>query len=53
MQGFGGLLRLAPVAVETLLSVAMIALSGFGMFFGLSFGRGHADLLRIVMRPIP
>src|SRR5687768_3359915 len=53
MEGFGSLLRLAPVALEALLGVAAPAHSGFGLFSGVSFGWGHADLVCIVMRSIP
>jgi hypothetical protein len=53
MQGLGGLLRLATVALEALLSVEATALSGFGLFSSVSFGLGHADLLCIVMSSIP
>src|SRR5687767_11183761 len=53
MEGFGSLLRLAPVALEALLGVAATAHSGFGLFSGVSFGWGHADLVCIVMRSIP
>jgi hypothetical protein len=49
MQGFGGLLRLVPIAVEALLSVTTAARSGFGLFFRVSFGLGHDALLRIVI----
>jgi hypothetical protein len=53
MQGLGGLLRLATVAIEALLSVEAAALSGFGLFLGLSFRWGHDDLLRIAIHSIP
>src|SRR5438874_10107577 len=53
MQGLGGLLCLATVAIEALLSVTTTALSGFGLFFRVSFRWGHDDLLRIVMSAIP
>src|SRR5688500_6587785 len=53
MEGFSSLLRLAPVALEALLGVAATAHSGFGLFSGVSFGWGHADLVCIVMRSIP
>src|SRR6266481_1337395 len=53
MQGFGGLLRLVPIAVEALLSVTTAALSGFGLFFRVSFGLGHDALLRIVIISLP
>src|SRR5688500_18235457 len=52
MEGFGSLLRLAPVALEALLGVAATAHSGFSLFSGVSFGWGHADLVCIVMRSI-
>src|SRR5437016_8527044 len=53
MQGLGGLLCLATVAIEALLSVMAAALSGFGLFFRVTFRWGHDDLLRIVMSSIP
>src|SRR5207249_10741225 len=53
MQGLGGLLCLATVAIEALLSVMAAALSGFCLFFRVSFRWGHDDLLRIVMSSIP
>ena len=52
MQGLSSLLRLATVALEALLSVEATALSGFSLFFGVSFGLGHDDLLCIGMRSI-
>jgi hypothetical protein len=52
MQGFGGLLGLAPVALKAILSVAAAALSGFGLFSGISFGWGHDDLLGIGMSSV-
>src|SRR6266478_2470312 len=53
MQGFGGMLRLVPIAVEALLSVTTAALSGFGLFFRVSFGLGHDALLCIVIISLP
>jgi hypothetical protein len=44
VQGFSGLLGLATVALEALLSVEATALSGFGLFSGVSFGLGHGFL---------
>jgi hypothetical protein len=38
MQGLSGLLRVATVALETLLGVTATAHSGFGLFSGVSFG---------------
>jgi hypothetical protein len=52
MQGLGGLLGLAPIALKALLSIAAAALSGFGLFSGVSFGWGHDALLCIVMNLI-
>jgi hypothetical protein len=52
MQGLGGLLGLAPIALKALLSIAAAALSGFGLFSGVSFSWGHDDLLCIVMNLI-
>jgi hypothetical protein len=40
MQGLGRLLPLATVTLEALLSVAAAALSGFGLFFDVSFRWG-------------
>jgi hypothetical protein len=45
MQSLGGLLRLATVALEALLSVEATAPSGFSLFSGVSFGLGHDHLL--------
>ncbi|HZC00619.1 MAG TPA: hypothetical protein VE844_04430 [Gammaproteobacteria bacterium] len=45
MQSIGGLLRLATVALEALLSVEATAPSGFSLFSGVSFGLGHDHLL--------
>jgi hypothetical protein len=52
MQGLGGLLGLATVTLEALLSVEAAARSGFGLFFGVSFGWGHDDLLCLIMSSI-
>ena len=52
MQGLGGLLGLATVAIEALLSVEATALSGFGLFVGVSFRGGHDDLLSIAITRI-
>jgi len=49
MQGLGGLLGLATVALEVLLSVEAAAPSGFGLFSGLSFRWGHDAFLCIEM----
>jgi hypothetical protein len=48
MQGFGGLLRLATVTLEALLSVVAASSSGFGLFFDVSFRWGHDEFLCIV-----
>jgi hypothetical protein len=53
MQGLGGLLGLATVALEALLSVEATAPSGFGLFSSVSFSLGHDDFLRIVINSIP
>jgi len=39
---------LTPVAFEALLHALTPALSGFGLFSGVSFGSGHGELLGIV-----
>jgi putative ABC transport system substrate-binding protein len=52
MQGLGGLLRLATVTLEALLSVEATALSGFGWLSSVSFGLGHDDLLSIALTRI-
>ena len=44
LEGLGSLLRLAVVTCETLLSLQAAPVSGFGMFFGISFGWGHGML---------
>jgi hypothetical protein len=44
LEGLGGVLRLAAVALEAFSSGATPALSRFGMFFGASFGWGHSVL---------
>jgi hypothetical protein len=49
MQGFGGLLGVATVPFEALLRVEATAPSGFGLFSGVSFSLGHADLLSIAI----
>jgi hypothetical protein len=48
LERLSGPLRLASIGLKALLSVATVALSGFGGLFGVSFCRGHADLLRLV-----
>ena len=45
LQDCGGVLRLAVVSRETLLHCAAAALSGFGLFCGVSVARGHGVLL--------
>jgi hypothetical protein len=44
LEGLGGPLRLTAVACEALLRCAATALSGFGVFFDISFGCGHRVL---------
>jgi hypothetical protein len=45
MEGLSGLLPLATIALEALLSVSAATVSGFGLFFGISFEWGHDDFL--------
>src|SRR5215471_289274 len=45
LEGLGGMLRLAAVPRETLLRCAIMALSGFGVFFCVSCGWRHGALL--------
>jgi hypothetical protein len=52
MQGLGGLLRLATVALEALLSVEATAPAGFGLVSGVSVGLGHDNRLSIVITRI-
>ena len=44
LEGLGGVLRLAAITCEALLGLQAAALSGFGLFFGASFGWGHGVL---------
>jgi hypothetical protein len=44
-EGLDGTLRLGMVALEAFRSSAATALSGFGLFFGVSFASGHGALL--------
>lgn len=44
LQRLGGLLRLAAITCEALLCLQAAPVSGFGMFFGASFGWGHGVL---------
>ena len=45
LEGFGGVLRLAAVSRETLLGFEVATLSGLRVFFYVSFGWGHGELL--------
>jgi hypothetical protein len=49
MSGLGDLLGLATVTLEALLRMVAAALSGFRLFFGISFSRRHGDLLHTVI----
>jgi hypothetical protein len=40
VQGVGGPLRLAPIALKTFVSLQATTLSGFGLLFGVSFAGG-------------
>jgi hypothetical protein len=46
-------LGLTTVTLEAFLSLVAAALSGFGLFFGVSFRSGHDDFLCIVISSIP
>ena len=45
LEGLGGVLRLAAVALQALLRFEAAALSGFGLFFGVSLRGRHSALL--------
>jgi hypothetical protein len=45
LEGLGGVLRLAAVTCEALLCLQVAPVSGFSLFFGVSFRWGHAVLL--------
>jgi len=45
LEGLGGVLRLAAVAREALLSLEAATLSRFGVLFDVSFAWGHGALL--------
>jgi hypothetical protein len=45
LEGLGGVLRLAAIALQALVSLEAAALSGFGVFFRRSFAWGHGLLL--------
>jgi hypothetical protein len=49
VQGLGGPLRLAPIALKTFMGLQATALSGFGLLFGVSFAGGHGVLLLTVV----
>jgi hypothetical protein len=49
VQSLCSLLRLTPVALKAFMSVSATALSGFGLFLGVSFAGGHRGLLPTVM----
>jgi hypothetical protein len=48
LAGFGGVLRLVAISLAALPRCATAALSGFGLFFGVSLRGEHAALLRFV-----
>jgi hypothetical protein len=48
LEGLGRLLCLAAVTYETFLGLQATPVSGFSLFFGISFGWGH-DVLRCVV----
>ena len=48
LQGLRGLLRLATVTLQALPRCETAALSGFGLFFGVSLHGRHGALLRFV-----
>jgi hypothetical protein len=48
LESLGGVLRLAAVSREALVSLEAAALSGFGVFFRRSFAWGHGALLSSV-----
>jgi hypothetical protein len=45
LEGLGGLLCLAAIPCEALLRCAVATRSGFRVFFGVSCGGGHEELL--------
>jgi hypothetical protein len=47
MDGLDIALGLSALLSETLLGVEATAFDGFGLFLGVSFHRGHGDLLRV------
>ena len=49
MEDLSGSLRLLLIALQTRMRFAALALSGFGLFFGVSFDGGHGALLQTVM----
>ena len=48
MEGFDVALSLSLLALRTFLSMETTTLDGFGLFSGVSFGRGHGGCLRII-----
>jgi hypothetical protein len=51
LEGFGGVLRLAAITLQTLLRSEATTLSGFGVAFLIGFGINHAVLLRVSSVP--
>jgi hypothetical protein len=51
LEGLSSLLRLAAITCEARLCLQVAPVSGFGMFFGASFGWGHGALLCTVVLP--
>jgi hypothetical protein len=45
LEGLSGPLCLASVPLKALVSFEAVALSGFGVLFGVSVGWGHGELL--------
>jgi hypothetical protein len=48
LEGLGGVLRLAAISLEALPRCETAALSGFGLFFGVSVCGRHTALFRFV-----
>jgi hypothetical protein len=49
VQGLGSPLCVVPIALQTFLGLSAVALSGFGLLFGVSFPGGHGVLLPTVV----
>ena len=48
MDGLDRVLGLSALLLEALLGLESTAFSGFGLFGGVSFHRGHGEILRAV-----